>query len=67
MLWDWGAPLDDFFDNTFNRAADDGTSEAVARDDYVHESACGNGAISAAIVPLCVHLGLGAKSYRECA
>ena len=21
MLWDWNAPLDDFFDNAFNRAA----------------------------------------------
>ena len=65
MLWDWGAPLDDFFDNTFNRAATDGVGEAVARDDC--EGACGTGAISADIVPVCAHLGLGAPSYRECA
>ena len=50
MLWDWSAPLDDFFDNAFNRAAYDGTGEAVARDDCVHEGACGTGAISADIV-----------------
>ena len=66
MLWDWDAPLDDFFDNAFNRAADDGTSEAVVRDDYVQEGVCGTGAISAATVPVCAHLGLGAPSYREC-
>ena len=66
MLWDWGAPLDDFFDNAFNRAAYDGTSEAVARDDCIHESACGTGAISTAIASVCAHLGLGAPSYREC-
>lgn len=41
-------------------------SEAVARDDCIHESACGTGAISTAIVPVCAHLGLGAPSYREC-
>ena len=63
MLWDWGAPLDDFFDNTLNRAATDGVGEAVARDDCVHEGACGTGAISADIVPVCAHLGLGAPSY----
>ena len=49
MLWDWSAPLDDFFDNAFNRAVYDGTSEAVARDDSIHKSACGTGAISTAI------------------
>ena len=65
MLWDWSAPLDDFFDNAFNRAVYDGTSEAVARDDSIHESACGTGAISAATVPVCAHLGLGVPSYRE--
>ena len=66
MLWDWGATLDDFFDNAFNRAVYDGTSEAVARDDCIHESACGTGAISTAIATVCAHLGLGAPSYREC-
>ena len=65
MLWDWGTPLDDFFDDTFNRAIYDGTSEAVARDDYVQEGVCGTGAISAATVPVCAHLGLGVPSYRE--
>ena len=53
-------PLDDFFDNAFNRASYDGTSEAVARDDCIHESACGTGAISTAIASVCAHLGLGA-------
>ena len=70
MLWDWGAPLDDFFENTFNRAVYDGTGEAVARmirpDDRVLECACGTGAISTAIASVCAHLGLGAPSYREC-
>lgn len=66
MLWDWGATLDDFFDNAFNRTTYDGTSEAVARDDSIHESACGTGAISTAIASVCAHLGLGAPSYREC-
>ena len=66
MLWDWSAPLDDFFDNAFNRASYDGTSEAVARDDCIHESACGAGAISTAIASVCAYLGLGAPGYREC-
>ena len=69
MLWDWGDPLDDFFDDMFNRAAYDGTSEAVVRmirpDDRVFECACLTGAISAAIVPVCAHRGLGVPSYRE--
>ena len=67
MLWDWSAPLDDFFDNEFNRAAYDGTGEAVARDDCFHEGACDTGAISAAIASVCAHFGLGVPSYRECA
>lgn len=66
ILWDWGATLDDFFDNAFNRASYDGTSEAVARDDCIHESACGTGAIGTAIASVCAHLGLGAPGYREC-
>ncbi|MDU5164184.1 MAG: hypothetical protein E6212_06450 [Actinomyces sp.] len=66
MLWDWGATLDDFFDNAFNRASYDGTSEAVARDDCIYESACGTGAISTAIASVCAQLGLGAPGYREC-
>ena len=42
-------------------------SEAVARDDCIHESACGAGAISTAIASVCAYLGLGAPGYRECA
>ena len=60
MFWDRVAPLYDFFENTFNRAVYDGTGEAVARmirpDDRVLECACGTGAISAAIAPVCAHL-----------
>lgn len=65
MLWDWSAPLDDFFDNAFNRAAYDGTGEVVARDDCFHEGACGTGAISAAIVPVCAHLGLARRAIAN--
>jgi len=43
--------------------------EAVARiirlDDRVFECACVTGAISAAIAPVCAHLGLGVPTYRE--
>lgn len=39
MFWDRVAPLCDFFGNTFNRVAYDGTGEAVARDDCVLECA----------------------------
>jgi len=43
--------------------------EAVARiirpDDRVFECACVTGAISAAIAPVCAHLGLRAPTYRE--
>ena len=67
MFWDRVAPLYDFFENTFNRAAYDGTGEAVARmirpDDRVLECACGTGAISAAIAPVCAHLV--ATDYSE--
>lgn len=67
MIWDRVAPLYDFFENTFNRAVNDGTGEAVARmirpDDRVLECACGTGAISAAIAPVCAHLV--ATDYSE--
>ena len=69
MFWDQGASLYAFFDNTFNCAAYDGVGEAVAHiirpDDRVFECACVTGAISTAIAPVCVHLGLGAPTYRE--
>lgn len=65
MFWDRVAPLCDFFGNTFNRVAYDGTGEAVARDDCVLECARCTGAISAAIVPVRAHLGLGAPTSRE--
>lgn len=67
MFWDRVAPLYDFFENTFNRAVYDGTGEAVAcmirPDDRVLECACGTGAISAAIAPVCAHLV--ATDYSE--
>ena len=67
MIWDRVAPLYDFFENTFNRAVYDGTGEAVARmirpDDRVLECACGTGAISVAIAPVCAHLV--ATDYSE--
>lgn len=67
MFWDRVAPLYDFFENTFNRAVYDGTGEAVARmirpDDRVLECACGTGAISVAIAPVCAHLV--ATDYSE--
>ena len=67
MIWDRVAPLYDFFENTFNRAVNDGTGEAVARmirpDDRVLECACGTGAISVAIAPVCAHLV--ATDYSE--
>ena len=62
MFWDQVASLCDFFGNAFNRAAYDGMGEAVARDDCVLECACCTGAISAAIVPVCANLGLGAPT-----
>ena len=61
-FWDQVAPLYDFFGNAFNRAAYDGMGEAVARDDCILERACCTGAISAAIVPVRAHLGLGAPT-----
>ena len=67
MFWDRVAPLYDFFENTFNRAVYDGTGEAVARmirpDDRVLECACGTGAISVAIAPVCARLV--ATDYSE--
>ena len=65
MFWDRVAPLYDFFGNAFNRAGSDGTGEAVARDDCVHEGACGTGAISAAIVPVCARLGLARRAIAN--
>ena len=67
MIWDRVAPLYDFFENTFNRTVYDGTGEAVARmirpDDRVLECACGTGAISVAIAPVCARLV--ATDYSE--
>ena len=34
-------------------------------DDRVFECECVTGAISAAIAPVCAHLGLGVSTYRE--
>ena len=65
VFWDRVAPLYGFFGNAFNRADYDGTGEAVARDDCGLECACCTGAIGAAIVPVCTHLGLGAPTSRE--
>ena len=67
MIWDRVAPLYDFFENTFNRAVNAGTGEAVVRmirpDDRVLECACGTGAISVAIAPVCARLV--ATDYSE--
>ena len=60
MIWDRVAPLYDLVVNTLNRRVYDGTGEAVARmirpDDRVLECACGTGAISVAIAPVCARL-----------
>lgn len=60
MFWDRVAPLYDFFENTFNRAVYDGTGVAVAQlvglEDEVLECACGTGAISTFLAPICKRL-----------
>ena len=60
MFWDQVAPLYDFFENTFNHAVYDGTGLAVAQllgpGDEVLECACGTGAISTFLVPICKRL-----------
>ena len=67
MIWDRVAPLYDLVVNTLNRRVYDGTGEAVARmirpDDRVLECACGTGAISVAIAPVCARLV--ATDYSE--
>ena len=67
MFWDRVAPLYDLVVNTLNRRVYDGTGEAVARmirpDDRVLECACGTGAISVAIAPVCARLV--ATDYSE--
>ena len=67
MIWDRVAPLYDLAVNTLNRRVYDGTGEAVARmirpDDRVLECACGTGAISVAIAPVCARLV--ATDYSE--
>ena len=60
MFWDRVAPLYDFFENTFNRGVYDGTGVAVAQlvglEDEVLECACGTGAISTFLAPMCKKL-----------
>jgi len=60
MFWDRVAPLYDFFENTFNRGVYDGTGVAVAQlvglEDEVLECACGTGAISTFLAPICKRL-----------
>lgn len=60
MFWDQVAPLYDFFENTFNHAVYDGTGLAVAQllgpGDEVLECACGTGAISTFLAPICKRL-----------
>ena len=60
MFWDRVAPLYDFFENTFNRGVYDGTGVAVAQlvvpADEVLECACGTGAISTFLAPMCKRL-----------
>ena len=67
MFWDRVAPLYDLVVNTLNRRVYDGTGGAVARlirpDDRVLECACGTGAISVAIAPVCARLV--ATDYSE--
>ena len=67
MFWDRVAPLYDAFENTVNRASYEGTALAVGQmigpGDEVLECACGTGAISAAIAPVCARLV--ATDYSE--
>ena len=60
MFWDRVAPLYDFFENTFNRGVYDATGVAVAQlvglEDEVLECACGTGAISTFLAPICKRL-----------
>lgn len=60
MFWDRVAPLYDFFENTFNCAVYGGTGVAVAQlvglEDEVLECACGTGAISTFLAPICKRL-----------
>ena len=67
MFWDRVAPLYDLVVNTLNRRVYDGTGGAVARlirpGDTVLECACGTGAISVAIAPVCARLV--ATDYSE--
>ena len=67
MIWDRVAPLYDLAVNALNRRVYDGTGGAVARlirpGDTVLECACGTGAISVAIAPVCARLV--ATDYSE--
>ena len=67
MFWDRVAPLYDAFENTVNRASYEGTALAVGQmigpGDEVLECACGTGAISAAIAPVCARVV--ATDYSE--
>ena len=60
MFWDNVAPLYDFFEKFYNGKVYRKTSEVVAKEitasDEVLECACGTGAITVAIAPLCKKL-----------
>lgn len=60
MFWDKVAGLYDFVEGILNGKVYQGTGKAVAEeiapDDHVLECACGTGAISVCVAPVCAHL-----------
>ena len=60
MFWDKAAFVYDFFENVYNGKVYKGTGRKVAeemeKDDEVLECACGTGAISVCIAPMCARL-----------
>lgn len=77
MFWDSISPLYDLFENIYNRKVYNNTGAAVAEeiapDDTVLECACGTGAISQHIAPVCKKLiatdmagGMRKRTKKKC-
>ena len=70
MFWDKAAFVYDFFENVYNGKVYKGTGRKVAeemeKDDEVLECACGTGAISVCIAPMCARLVATDMSQRKC-
>lgn len=60
MFWDRAALVYDYFERAYNgkvyRATGKAVAEEIAPDDHVLECACGTGAISVCVAPLCAKL-----------